>query len=162
MLGLWPRRTKRKSVSNVTKAYLRHKPLARKIIKERVDFYVTTHGFVYKRIAIRNQRRSWGSCSSLGNLNFSYKLLFLPPCLRDYIVVHELCHLRELNHSKNYWAEVASIMPDYQERIRELRAFEKKYGTSVRVLEKLSESHQVACCEKCGHNDSYEFGGGQK
>jgi predicted metal-dependent hydrolase len=73
------------------------------------------------RVAIRDQKTCWGSCSRKGNLNFNYKILFLPPHLQDYVIVHELAHLRELNHSPRFWALVASAVPDWRAHRRELR-----------------------------------------
>ena len=72
------------------------------------------------RIALREQKTKWGSCSSLGNLNFNWKLIMKPTAAMEYVVVHELCHLKELNHSKAFWALVARCLPDYQERKRKL------------------------------------------
>ncbi len=92
---------RRKRRSSVTKHYLLHKEMARAVVLERLHYFNQFYGLEWKRVAIRNQRRCWGSCTELGNLNFSYKILFLPPELRDYIIVHELCHLRELNHSSD-------------------------------------------------------------
>lgn len=105
--------------------YLKHKEAARRIITERLSYYAPLLSVTYKRLAIRNQRRRWGSCSSLGNLNFNYRTAFLPIELCDYIVVHELCHLKELNHGPQFWAHVESILPDYEARIRALKEIEK-------------------------------------
>ena len=68
----------------------------------------------YNHVSIRNQRRRWGSCSSKKNLNFNYRILTLSPELRDYIIVHELCHLKELHHGKTFWDLVERIIPDGQ------------------------------------------------
>lgn len=106
--------------------YLQHKEEARRIIYERLSLYAPLIKVTVKRVAIRNQRRRWGSCSSLGNLNFNYRTAFLPTELLDYIVVHELCHLRELNHSPAFWALVESILPDYQSNIAAIKAIEKE------------------------------------
>ncbi len=127
--------------------YLLHKELARSLILERLQFFNTTGEFTYHRVAIRDQRRCWGSCSSKGNLNFSYKLLFLPRCLCDYIIVHELCHLKVLNHSASFWAEVETRMPDYVSRMNHLRTIEKTLGTSILALKKYQASHSCAVCE---------------
>lgn len=129
------------------KQYEMHKEEARTLIAERIEYYNQFYQFSYNRVAIRNQRRCWGSCSALKNLNFSYKLLFLPSCICDYIVVHELCHLRELNHSAAFWAAVAEVMPDYQSRATALRAFERRHGTSLTALMTWQRSHEE--CEKC-------------
>ena len=78
-------------------------------------------GVTYGRITVRNQRTRWGSCSSKGNLNFNCLLMLAPPGILDYVVVHELCHRKEMNHSPKFWAEVAKVMPDYKERQKWLR-----------------------------------------
>lgn len=108
--------------------YRSHKEEARRRITERVVHYATIYGVTPRRIAIRNQRTRFGSCSAQGNLNFNYRLIFLPPALFDYVIVHELCHLRELNHSPRFWALVARTIPDYQVRKRELQAFARVRG----------------------------------
>lgn len=118
-------RKRRQRASTVTKHYLTHKELARESILARLEHYNQYYQFTYKRVAIRNQRRCWGSCTSLKNLNFSYRLLFLPPHLMDYIVVHELCHLAELNHGPQFWRLVEETLPDYRVHRRELRAIER-------------------------------------
>ena len=107
------------------KHYLKHKEAARALVHERAAYFADAHGFSYKRIAIRNTRRSWGSCSEHGNLNFNYKIVFLPRALADYLIVHELCHLREFNHSPAFWAHVEAIIPDHKEKRRLLKKVEK-------------------------------------
>ena len=108
-----------------TREYLKYKEKSRAIILERLAHFAPICGVTYKRVAIRNQRKRWGSCSSLGNLNFSYRVAFLPDELRDYVIVHELCHLKELNHSPAFWALVAAVLPDYENSILAIRAIEK-------------------------------------
>lgn len=83
-------------------------------IPKRVKYYAEKENFVYNKIAIKNLVSRWGSCSTKGNLNFNCLLMLTPDYVIDYIVVHELCHLREMNHSEKFWAEVEKIMPDYQ------------------------------------------------
>jgi len=84
-----------------------------KLIAERIFFFNQKYYFKYNNINIKNQKTRWGSCSKRGNLNFNYKLLFLPKEVRDYVIVHELCHLREFNHSKSFWNLVRVTIPDY-------------------------------------------------
>lgn len=101
--------------------YLELKEEARSLAKERVDFFNRYYGFSVGRIAIKNNRTSWGSASQKGNLNFNYKIAKLPDDLLDYIVVHELCHLGEMNHSERFWKLVAESVPDWREKKRKLR-----------------------------------------
>ncbi|MBP5330962.1 MAG: M48 family metallopeptidase [Lachnospiraceae bacterium] len=87
---------------------------ALKIIPEKVRFYAARIGVTYGRITIRNQKTRWGSCSTKGNLNFNYLLADMPEEILDYVVVHELCHRREMNHSPRFWAEVERVLPEYR------------------------------------------------
>lgn len=82
-------------------------------IPERVRFYAPKVGVTYGRITIRNQRTRWGSCSAKGNLNFNCLLMLAPPEVIDSVVVHELCHRKEMNHSRRFYAEVLRVFPDY-------------------------------------------------
>jgi len=94
---------------------------ARVIIPERVEYYANILGVSYGRITIRNQRTRWGSCSGKGNLNFNCLLVLTPPEVLDYVVIHELCHRKEMNHSSRFYAEIAKIMPDYKKHQAWLR-----------------------------------------
>ena len=94
---------------------------ALKIIPQRVKFFAGQVGVDYGRITIRNQRTRWGSCSSKGNLNFNCLLMLAPAEILDYVVVHELCHRKEMNHSKAFWAEVEKVLPDYRESVKWLK-----------------------------------------
>lgn len=132
---VWYRRRRRRR-SSVTKHYLTHKELARSVILQRLLHYNQLYGYEWNRVAIRNQRTCWGSCTELGNLNFSYRLLFLPEELRDYIVVHELCHLKELNHSPAFWTLVAVALPNYRELKTELRRMEQMPQKLLTLVEK--------------------------
>jgi predicted metal-dependent hydrolase len=106
------------------KDYLEHKDRALVFIKERVNYFNQFYNFSFKKITIKKQISRWGSCSSKGNLNFNYSLIHIPRELADYIVVHELCHLKEMNHGKNFWNLVAHTLPHHKELRAELR---KKY-----------------------------------
>lgn len=91
-----------------------YKKLARQVITQKVQYFAKKYGFEYNSIRITSARTRWGSCTSQKNLNFSYKLVLTPDEAIDYVVVHELCHLRQMNHSAKFWKEVESILPDYQ------------------------------------------------
>lgn len=84
------------------------------IIPEKVRKYAPLVGVTYGRITIRNQRSRWGSCSSKGNLNFNCLLMLFPDDVIDYVVVHELCHRKHMNHSADFYAEVERIFPEYR------------------------------------------------
>lgn len=94
---------------------------ARKVIPDRAAYYAPIVGVTYGRITIRNQKTRWGSCSAKGNLNFNCLLMLTPPEVLDYVVVHELCHRKEMNHSPRFWAEVERVLPDYAARRRWLK-----------------------------------------
>ena len=100
---------------------------ALKVIPERVIYYAEFIGVNYGRITIRRQKTRWGSCSSKGNLNFNCLLMLTPPEVIDYVVVHELCHRKEMNHSKNFWNEVEKILPNYKSQVKWL----KNEGSSI-------------------------------
>lgn len=99
--------------------------MARQLVHARIAHYNRAYGFVHGRIFIKNHKSRWGSCSQKGNLNFNYKIALLPLELADYIVVHELCHLEEFNHSPEFWRLVERAIPDHQERRRALRRLER-------------------------------------
>ena len=101
--------------------YRYDKEKARKYIKELIAKVNQHYGFQFNRVAIKNSRTRWGSCSKKKNLNFNYKLLYLKPEQAEYIVAHELCHIKELNHSKKFWTLVAQTFPNYKKIRKELR-----------------------------------------
>lgn len=86
---------------------------ALKVIPERVAYFSEIIGVTYGRITIRNQKSRWGSCSSKGNLNFNCLLMMTPPEVLDSVIVHELCHRRHMNHSKEFYAEIYRVFPEY-------------------------------------------------
>ena len=94
---------------------------ALEIIPTRVEYFAKIIGVTYGNITIRNQKTRWGSCSSKGNLNFNCLLMLAPPEVLDYVVVHELCHRKQMNHSKAFWTEVEKVFPDYKESIKWLK-----------------------------------------
>ena len=83
-------------------------------LPKRAAYFAPRIGVTYGRITIRAQHTRWGSCSARGNLNFNCLLMLMPAEVQDYVVVHELCHRKELNHSLRFWAEVEKILPDYK------------------------------------------------
>lgn len=101
--------------------YLKLKEHARAMVSRRLEKYAEFYGFEYKGVAIRNQKTRWGSCSSKGNLNFNYKILLLPQRHADYIIVHELCHLKEFNHGKRFWNLVGQTIPEYEKIVTQLK-----------------------------------------
>jgi predicted metal-dependent hydrolase len=104
--------------------YLANKEAARALVMAKLAEFSARLGgapSTYARVSIKDQKTCWGSCSRKGNLNFNYKILFLPSPLQDYVIVHELAHLRELSHSRSFWALVGSVVPDHAARRRELR-----------------------------------------
>lgn len=109
------------SVSNSYHHYLVNKAAANKLVKQTVAELSAVYNFAYNKIFIKRQISRWGSCSKFGNLNFNYKLVFLAPELARYIVAHELCHLKEFNHSPKFWQLVAKAEPNYKQLRHELK-----------------------------------------
>jgi len=89
--------------------------------QKKVNKFNKVYGFKFNKIAIKNQKTRWGSCSKKGNLNYNYKIVLLPEKSADYIIVHELCHLKEFNHSRKFWNLVERALPDYKERIEKIK-----------------------------------------
>ncbi len=95
--------------------YKKYREEALSLVRSRIRHFNDFYQFTFNRISLRNQKTRWGSCSRRGNLNFNYRIIYLSPELADYIIVHELCHLAELNHSKNFWKLVEKKIPNYSE-----------------------------------------------
>lgn len=122
-------RIRKKVVSSATRRrggrkslnYIKYKNEAATLVKERLEHFNQFYNYKWGRVAIRNQKTRWGSCSKKGNLNFNYKIRLLTPKQADYIIVHELCHLGEFNHSQNFWNLVMQTMPDYLEIRKSLK-----------------------------------------
>ncbi len=95
------------------KDYLEYKNIAYLMAVSRVEHFNKIYKFSFNKINIKNQKTRWGSCSKKGNLNFNYKIALLPQQLVNYIIVHELCHLGEFNHSNKFWKLVAKAIPNY-------------------------------------------------
>ncbi len=96
---------------------------AQALTENRVEYFSKKYGVEYNRIVIKNHKKIWGSCSGKKNLNFNYRIIFLPPELADYIVAHEICHLLEMNHSRNFWSLVEKEISNYKEKRKELKKF---------------------------------------
>ena len=107
--------------------YLKHKEEAFKLVLNRIKVFSKKLAFSYNAVNIKNQKTRWGSCSRNNNININYKIIFLPKKQQDYIIVHELCHLKEFNHSHKFWALVSKALPDYLEIKNELRNHELFY-----------------------------------
>jgi len=114
-LKLLPRVNKRE--------YKKYKEEIKIDVIEILEKYNKIYGFSYNKIFIKNQKTRWGSCSIRNNLNLNYRIKFLPVNLKEYIVVHELCHLKEFNHSKNFWMLVGQTIPDYKNIRKELKHY---------------------------------------
>lgn len=99
---------------------------AGRFLKERTAWWSQRMGVTYGRIAIRDQATRWGSCSGTGNINYNWKLVLVPRELADYVVVHELAHRKEMNHSKAFWKIIEGELPDYRQKRRKLKDYENK------------------------------------
>ena len=118
------KRRKHKNSAGFTKE---KKEQARIFVENRLSYFNKIYKFEINRIAIKNTSTRWGSCSSKKNLNFNYKIIYLKPEQADYLIVHELCHLGEFNHSKKFWALVSKTIPDYVNINKELRRTPVKF-----------------------------------
>lgn len=101
--------------------YLANKREALALTTRKLAYWNAYYHFEFKRVSVKSMRTRWGSCTAEGNLNFNYKILFLPEEVQNYLIVHELCHLKEMNHSLRFWALVAGALPNYQELRKRLR-----------------------------------------
>lgn len=96
------------------RAYLLHKEAARRLIYAIIARFAPLYGVSVRAVSIRDQQSRWGSCARSGRLSFNYRLALLPPRLAEYVVVHELCHLLEFNHSAKFWALVSKTVPEHR------------------------------------------------
>ena len=104
-----------------------YRRLAKSCLPRRLDELAATHGFEYETVRVKNQKTRWGSCSAKRNINLNLRLMMAPDEAIDYVIIHELCHLRELNHNPAFWALVETCCPDY----RHWRAWFKQHGSSL-------------------------------
>ncbi len=100
---------------------------ARKVLYEKTDAYAKQIGVSFSRIRIGNQKTLWGSCSTSGTISYNWKLILMPETIQDYVVVHELCHRLEMNHSKAFWDLVTRILPDARSRAHWLKVHGKEF-----------------------------------
>lgn len=100
---------------------------ARRVLTEKSDYYKSLLGVDYQRIRIGSQRTRWGSCSTRGTISYNWHLILMPERIMDYVVVHELCHLLEMNHSKRFWKKVGEVLPDYENRRKWLKENGNQY-----------------------------------
>lgn len=103
--------------------YKKYKEMARTLVHEKVIKWNQHYKFKVGKIFIKNQKSRWGSCSRKGNININYKIALLPDHLADYLIVHELCHIGQFNHSQKFWDLVGQTVPEYKERAREMRGY---------------------------------------
>ncbi len=115
------KRVARRIITRSVKQYLDSKEHARKLVLERLEYFNQFYGFKWGRVAIKNTKRRWGSCSKKGNLNFNYRVGLIDSDLADYIIVHELCHLGQFNHSRDFWSLIAKTLPNYQVARKKLK-----------------------------------------
>jgi len=121
------KQTKPNPLNSLTRRdYLNNREAARVLILERLGYFNSFYNFKYKRVAIRDQKTRWGSCSRQGSLSFNFRLFYLKAEVRDYVIVHELCHLKEFNHSARFWKLVAQTIPNFHA----LRKILKSKGAS--------------------------------
>jgi predicted metal-dependent hydrolase len=107
------KRRPRRTASTASQThYKERREAARELVEKKLTHWNRYYNFSYNRVSIRNQRSRWGSCSSKGNLNFNYRILFLEEDLQDYLIVHELCHLQEMNHGPKFWRLVEQTIPN--------------------------------------------------
>lgn len=107
----------------------RYRNAAKEYFTKRVEHFIQITGGTYTRITIRDQKTRWGSRSSSGTLSFNYRLMYAPLKVLDYVVVHELCHITHMNHSRDFWNMVASVLPDYKES----RNWLKEHGRELNI-----------------------------
>lgn len=118
-------------IASMIEAWYRNE--ARRLMNDRVSRYARNYHLEPKKIRITSARTRWGSCSSLGTVSFSWRLIMAPLDVIDYVVVHELVHLHEKNHQKAFWAKVALILPDYESRRKWLRINGGNIMNNIRV-----------------------------
>jgi len=122
-LDFYDNLNKKQKLSFGNDGYEKYKERALEVITKRISILNNLHyQFRFNKITIKNHKTRWGSCSRKKNLNFNYKILFLSPKIRDYIMIHELCHLKEFNHSRKFWNLISQSIPNYKACVNELKS----------------------------------------
>ena len=103
--------------------YLKHKEKVYNLVLKKIEYFNKIYNYKYNKIKIKNPQHRGGSCSIKRNLNFNYKILFLKDYMQDYIIVHELCHLKEMNHSHKFWNLVSQTIPNYINIRKEVKSY---------------------------------------
>ena len=109
------------------------KRLAKELLLKKCRYFAERMGVSYGTVTVREQKTRWGSCSAKGNLNFNWRLLLMPERVMDYVIVHELAHRREMNHSAAFWQIVETYLPDYRERRQWLKENGIRYAGPVEL-----------------------------
>lgn len=125
-----PRELSLREQNHLTALEKRYRKAAKEYIPERVAYFHQFTGGTYEKVVIRDQKTRWGSCSSNKTLSFNYRLMLAPPQILDYVVVHELCHLKHMNHSQEFWTAVEAVLPDYKIR----RKWLKDHGSELTMV----------------------------
>lgn len=120
------RKAEQRVIALSPRQVLAAKQEAKAYLNERCAHFAPRMGVQYKGVKVNSARARWGSCTSAGSLNFTYRLIFAEPELIDYVVVHELAHRREMNHSPQFWEVVEQILPDYRQRRKALGEFQRQ------------------------------------
>lgn len=121
------RQASKKTIQLTEKEAKQHRKQAKEYLQQKCGYFSGIMGLCHGEIKINSAKTRWGSCNRNGDINFTYRLLFAPEELVDYVVVHELAHLKEMNHSNQFWSVVAQTMPDYKARRKKLREFEQGF-----------------------------------
>lgn len=120
------RKSARKVIKLTADEEIQYRKKAKEYFTLKCIYFAALMGVRHGMVKINGAKTRWGSCNRKGDINFTYRLLFAPEDVIDYVVVHELAHTKEMNHSNNFWSVVAQTMPDYQERRKRLREFERQ------------------------------------
>ncbi|WP_251620444.1 M48 family metallopeptidase [Odoribacter lunatus] len=129
-ITLWlPRGMAYEKIDFLAKNFLAeiYKKEARQLLPDKVKYYAEKYGFCFTHLSFRNNISNWGSCSHDDKISLNIKLMKLPDELIDYVILHELCHTVEKNHSERFWRLVKNVCPDYEIRRRELRAYNTRF-----------------------------------